>query len=141
LIAVDTNVLVYAHRSEFPQHRAALGALRRLSEGPAAWAIPVFVLGEFIRVATHPRVLSPPSTTSDAIAVLDELLSSPSVRILLPQDRYWELLREAIRESAARGNIVFDAQIVALCREHGVVEILTEDRDFRAFRGIAIKSL
>jgi predicted nucleic acid-binding protein len=32
-----------------------------------------------------------------------------------------------------QGNLAFDAQLVAVCREHGVVEILTEDRDFARF--------
>jgi toxin-antitoxin system PIN domain toxin len=101
----------------------------------------VFVLGEFLRVVTHARVLSPPSSGADAIAVLEELLSSPSVRLLMPQDRYWELLQQAITESGARGNIVYDAQIVALCRENGVSEILTEDRDFTRFRRLTIRRL
>jgi hypothetical protein len=140
LIAVDTNVLVYAHRSGFPQHPAALQALRGLAEGSAAWALPVFVLGEFLRVVTHPR-FDPPSTDAEAIEALEGLLSSRSVRVLYPGDRYWQALREAVVEGGARGNLVYDAQIVALCREHGVDTILTEDRDFRRFEGFTLRRL
>ena len=41
----------------------------------------------------------------------------------------------------ARGNLVFDAQIVALCREHGISTILTNDRDFRRFETPRVRLL
>lgn len=68
LIAVDTNVLIDAHRDGFREHRQALAWLRHLAEGLTPWAMPVFCLGEFVRVATHPRVLDPPSTIEQALA-------------------------------------------------------------------------
>jgi predicted nucleic acid-binding protein len=40
-----------------------------------------------------------------------------------------------------RGNLVFDAQIAAVCLEHGATTLLTEDRDFSRFRGITTVSL
>jgi uncharacterized protein len=141
LIAVDTNVLIYAHRSELPQHDAALSALRELAEGAAAWALPVFVLGEFLRVVTHPRLLDPPSTGAQATAALDGLLEAASVQVLLPGARFWPLLREMVLDTRARGNLIHDAQIAAVCREHGVSTILTEDRDFRRFSGITVRRL
>lgn len=61
MIAVDTNVLIYAHREEMPYHSQALAWLRHLAEGQEPWVTPVFCLGEFIRVVTHPRVFDPPT--------------------------------------------------------------------------------
>jgi predicted nucleic acid-binding protein len=61
LIAVDTNVLVYAHREGLPKHRAARQRLLEVAEGRARWAIPVFCLGEYLRVVMHPRVFDPPT--------------------------------------------------------------------------------
>lgn len=141
MIAVDTNILVYAHREEARQHGQALARLRQLSEGQPLWGIPVFCLGEFVRIVTHPRVFSPPSTLADALAALDALTGSPSLVLLQPGDRYWPLLREALTEARATGNLAFDAQIVALCREHGVRMLLTEDRDFARFRDFLIEHL
>lgn len=140
LIAVDTNILVYAHRQELAQHRAARSALRELTESGAAWGLPVFVLGEFMRVVTHPR-MHPPSDPRDAAGALDDVLESAGARILSPGNEYWRLLRGAILDAAARGNIVHDAEIVAVCREHGVDTILTEDRDFKRFPGLRVKHL
>lgn len=141
MIAVDTNVLVYAFRDEFEFHAPARSALRGLAEGPAAWALPVFVLAEFLRVATHLRILQPPPEEREAIAFLDRLIASPTVRILLPGDRYWPLLRAAVDDDRARGNEVHDAAIAAVCREWGVSEILTHDRDFARFSGLRVQRL
>ena len=141
MIAVDTSVLIYAHRGEDPRHRAAFESLRLLAEGDAAWAVPVFVIGEFIRVVTNPKVASPASSTAQALSMLDGVLGSPSARLLLPGTRYWSTLRELIPVADARGNLVFDAQIAAVCLEHGASTILTEDRDFHRFPGISVRRL
>jgi toxin-antitoxin system PIN domain toxin len=134
-------VLVHAHRRQAPQHEPALAALRRLAEGPAAWGLPVFVVGEFLRVVTHPSIFERPSTTEDAMAVLEDLLSSPSVRLLAPGSRYWVTFREVVRDARTTGNGIFDAQIAAVCLEHGATTILTEDRGFRVFSGLTVRGL
>jgi len=93
----------------------------------------VFCIGEFVRIATHRRVFDPPSTIQQALEAVDALLGSPSLRLLTPTQLHWPLLREAIRAGETSGNLVFDAEIAAVCREHGVERILTEDRDFSRF--------
>lgn len=140
MIAVDTNVLVYAHRAGSRRHEAALGWLRHLAEGPLPWGIPVFCLGEFVRVATHPRVLNPPSTPDEALDAVTRLLASPTARVLSPGPRWPELFAETVRAGDVRGNLVFDAQIVAVCREQGASRVLTSDGDFSRFPGIEVVS-
>lgn len=141
MIAIDTNVLVYAHREEMPQHAPGLAALTALAEGDAPWALPVFVVNEFLRVVTHQRVFPTPSSRSVALGVIEALLASPTARLLHPGRRYMQLLGDALAEGDARGNLVLDAAIVALCREHGVDEILTADLDFRRFGSIKVRTL
>jgi len=136
VIAVDTNILVYAHREELPHHRKARARLVGLAESPARWAIPVVCLAEFLRVTTHPRLLAPPFTVAEACAALARILESPSLVLLMPGERFWPLLAEAVSEGSAAGNLVFDAQVAALCREAGVSALLTEDRDFDRFPGL-----
>lgn len=140
MIAVDTNILLYAHRSEIEHHEVALHWLRDLAEGSALWALPVFCIGEFLRVATHPRIFDPPSSLEQVFAALDALLKSPSLRVLNPGPEFPALLREAMHEGDARGNLVFDAQIAALCKERGADRLLTYDRDFSRFSGLRIIS-
>jgi uncharacterized protein len=136
VIAVDTNILVYADREESALHAEALQAVRRLAEGDEAWAIPVFCVGEFLRVVSHDRLFDPPTPVMEAMDSVDSLLASPSSRLLAPGDRYLPLLRQLIAESHVQGNLVYDAQIAAVCLEHGATVLLTEDRDFARFRSL-----
>jgi len=139
LIALDANILVYAHREESPHHAQALRLMRQLSEGSEPWAVPWQCVSEFLRVVTHPKIFRPPTSLADALETVDDLLSSPSVRLLGPSDRHWLVFRETLRDGQAEGNLVYDAHIAATLREHGVAEILTADRDFRRFRGIRMR--
>lgn len=141
MIAVDTNILLYAHFRRFAEHARAREWLRSLAEGAVPWAVPVFCIGEFLRVATHPRVMDRPSNLETALAAVEALLGSPSVRVLTPGARFLPILSDALREGNATGNLVFDAQIAAVCIEHGATRLLTGDRDFRRFRRIRIVAL
>ncbi len=101
----------------------------------------MFVLGEFLRVVTHPKLFHPPFSAEEACSAASRVLASPSLSLLVPGPAFPELLLDAIREAKATGNLIFDAQIVALCREAGVRALLTEDRDFARFPAFAIERL
>jgi toxin-antitoxin system PIN domain toxin len=133
VIAVDTNILVYAHRQELPKHRAAARRIVELAQGRTPWALPVFCAAEFLRIITHPRLFHPPHTVREACEALARVLASPSMTLLTPGSEFPALLFTAMKEADAKGNLVFGAQIVALCREAGVRALLTEDRDFARF--------
>lgn len=141
MIAVDTNILVYAHRTETPQHQAALEWLTRLAEGTMAWGLPVFCIGEFIRITTHPRIFNPPSTLGQACGALAGLFASPTLRVLFPGLSYSTLLMDAVQQADARGNLAFDAQIAAVCQEAGCLRLLTLDRDFARFPQLKLISV
>jgi toxin-antitoxin system PIN domain toxin len=130
--AVDTNVLVYAHRQELPLHEPARQRLTELAEGVATWGIPVFCIGEFVRVVTHRRIFSPPSSLDVALAVIDAIAQSPSLRILAPDGEYWTAFRTLASSAKASGNLAFNAQIAAVCASHGAT-LITADRDFSRF--------
>ena len=139
MIAVDTNILIYAHRAETALHEVAVREVVALAEGTDAWGLPVFCVGEFLRVVTHRRVLNPPSSLAQAIAFLEGVIASPACLIVRPGPDFVSLLAAEAREARARGNLLFDAQIAALCREHGITTILTNDRDFGRFRGLRVR--
>jgi hypothetical protein len=141
LIAVDTNVLVYAHQEKLDQHAAALARLTELAQGDMPWGLPVFCMAEFVRVVTHPRIFRPPSSLDGALDAIDRLLASPSVRVLHSGPLYPKLFAECVRSGDARGNLAFDAQIAAVCLEGGAREVLTVDRDFARFPQLSILPL
>ncbi|WP_201407984.1 hypothetical protein, partial [Mycobacterium intracellulare] len=78
MIAVDTNILVYAHRRDAEFHAVAAPTVKALAEGRPAWAIPWPCLHEFFAICTHPKIYNPPSTRSQAIAQIDAWLASPT---------------------------------------------------------------
>jgi uncharacterized protein len=141
VIAIDTNILIYAHRAETALHATASSLLVELAEGDGVWALPVFCIAEFVRVVTHPRVFNPPSQLAVALDFVDHLLGAPTARLILASEKYPALFREACEAGAARGNLAFDAQIAAVCREHGVSELVTADRDFARFPALRTRIL
>ena len=96
----------------------------------------MFCVGEFIRVVTHRWILNPPSTLEQALSFFKEVVAPPTCRIVRPGHEFVSLLADTVLAAGARGNLAFDAQIVALCREHGIPTILTNDRDFARFRHV-----
>jgi len=97
--------------------------------------------GRLIPGVTHPRLFDPPRTADEACTALERVLASPSLRVLDPGERYWPRLAAAVRQADAAGNLTFDAQLAALCREHGVGTLLTEDRDFDRSAGLRSERL
>ena len=61
MIAVDTNLLVYAHRQDSSWNERANQIVRELAEGREAWAIPWPCLHEYLAIVTHPRIFDPPT--------------------------------------------------------------------------------
>ncbi len=140
MIAVDTNVLIYARRAESPNHGAARALLAGLAEGSAPWALPWPVVYEFVRVVTHPRVFDPPSPLDAVLRDLESLLASPSLTLLGEGPGHVRQMGEQLRAGSAAGNLAHDAHIAALVVEHGASELLTVDRDFARFPGVRARN-
>jgi len=133
MIAVDTNLLVYAHRADSEWNDRAHACIASLAGARGAWAIPWPCIHEFFAIATHPRIYDPPSTIDQAIDQIDAWLESPSLALLSEDDGYWPIVRDHVRVGLASGPRVHDARIAALCRANGVRELWTADRDFARF--------
>jgi len=133
VIAVDTNILVYAHRADSEWHDRAALHLRELAEGRAPWAITWPCIHEFLAIVTHPRIYNPPTPVAVALDQVDAWLESPSLVLLMEGGGYWGVLREILETGRVVGPRIHDARIAALCRVHGVRELWTADRDFSRF--------
>ena len=138
MIAVDTNVLVYAHRQDSEFHSSAARCLSGLAEGRAAWAILWPCLHEFLAIVTHSRIYDPPTPLAAALDQVDAWLESPSLVLLAESDQHWPELRGLLAASRVTGPRVHDGRIVALCRQHGVRELWSADRDFGRFAGLSV---
>jgi toxin-antitoxin system PIN domain toxin len=140
MIAVDTNILVYAHRQDSPWHDAARRALALLAEGVGAWAIPWPCLHEFLAIVTHPRIFKTPTPAATAADAVEGLLEAPRLALLAETDGYWPVLRRLVEAGRLAGPIVHDARIAALCEIHGVVTLWTADRDFSRFPNLKVQN-
>ena len=138
MIAVDTNILVYAHREDSPFHEAASRRVAELAEGLANWAIPWPCLHEFLAIVTHPRIYAPPTPLRRALDQVEAWLESPTLVLLTESLAHWPTLREFLAKARVAGPQVHDARVAALCRQHGVRELWSADRDFSRFVGIAV---
>jgi uncharacterized protein len=133
MTAVDTNILVYAHRADSAWHEQADGAIQALAEGRSSWAIPWPCLIEFLAIVTHPKIYRPPTPLRDALVQIDCWLESPSLVLLYEGDGFWDTLRPLVEHSGVQGGAMHDARIAALCLRHGVKTLWSADRDFSRF--------
>lgn len=140
MIAIDTNILVHAHRRDSRWHAPAVRVLESLATGREAWSIPWPCVHEFYAIATHPRIYAPPSTPVQAVAQLRAWRESPSLTLLAEDDSYWPVLESLIERSRLTGPAIHDARIAALCLRHGAHELLTADRDFSRFSELATRN-
>jgi toxin-antitoxin system PIN domain toxin len=140
VIAVDTNVLVYAHRADSPWNAAASRKVAGLAEARAPWAIQWPCLHEFFAVVTHPRIYRPPTPLDRAIGQIEAWLESPSLVLVGETEGYWPGLKALLESGRIEGAQVHGARIAALCLLHGVDELWSVDRDFSRFPGLSVKN-
>ena len=140
MIAVDTNMLVYAHRRESTFHVQARQAMVTLASSGSAWAIPWPCLHEFYGVVTNVRAFKPASTGIEASAQLSDWLASPSLVLLHESAKHWATLHALLVGGRVVGGQVHDARIAAICLEHGVREFWSADRDFNRFPELKVRN-
>jgi toxin-antitoxin system PIN domain toxin len=138
VIAVDTNILVYAHREDSPWHSRAEASVRGLAEGAESWAIAWSCIHEFLAIVTHPSIYKPPTPLEKALEQVEAWLKSPSLQVIGEAPDHWAELSFLLRDSHVVGPKVHDARVAAIIKGHGIVEIWSVDRDFSRFKGIRV---
>ena len=140
MIAVDTNILVYAHRCDSTWHEPAKTCIRGIAESRAPWAIPWHCLHEFLAIVTHPNIYRPPTSLAKALQQVEAWLESPSLVLLSETASYWKNLRQLLAASRVVGATVHDARVAAVYSQHGVRELWSADRDFSRFPDVVVRN-
>jgi uncharacterized protein len=135
MILPDVNVLIYAFRTEVPEHAVCRPWLNRIVEGDARFGVSRLALSAVVRLTTNPRSYRPPSTLEDAFGFCEDLLGQPHCQIVEPGERHWDIFQRLCIETGTRGGLVTDAWFAALAIEWGC-EWITLDRDFARFPGL-----
>ena len=134
-VTLDTNILIYASNEDDPVHERARELVERLLLGPEIVYLFWPTIMGYLRVVTHPAILSRPQSISAAMSNIAALLSRPHVRAAGEDDHFWDVFRPTA-SNQVRGNDVPDAHLAALMRQQGVRIIYTRDRGFRRFADI-----
>jgi|SRR5579883_508652 toxin-antitoxin system PIN domain toxin len=140
MIAVDTNLLVYAHRRDSEWHAKAFRILRDLAEGSAPWGVPLPCFHEFLSIVTHPRIYKPPTPVVQAIQQVDFWMESPSLRLIGEMARHWHELKKILSAGRITGGGVHDGRVAAICLENGIRVLWSADRDFHRIAGLAVRN-
>jgi len=136
MIAIDTNLLVYAHRAAVPEHRAAQAALERASRDRRGWGTAANCVAEFWSVVTHPRAAGRPSTADEARRFLRALVDEGGLELWSPGPGFGARLLQLAAELEVAGARIFDFQIALTAFDNGATEIWSHDQGFAAFPGI-----
>ena len=140
MIALDTNFLVYAHRSDNAFHLITRTAIDRLVQGILPWGVPVVCVHEFLAVVTNPKIFKQPTPRELAFAQIDALLAQSGARLLMPTAGHLAVLRKLAESGQTIGAQFHDARIAAICLEHGITTLWTADRDFTAYPQLLCQS-
>jgi uncharacterized protein len=133
MIAVDTNILIYAHRQDSPFHSAALAALNQLGISKRQWAIPWPCIHEFISIVTGPLFKQNATPLERALDAVHAWIEHPCCNLLSETANHFSILSGLSQRAQIRGGGVHDARIAAICIAHQVEEFWTLDRDFQRF--------
>jgi hypothetical protein len=140
MIAVDTNVLVYAHRADGRCHATAKAVVDSLRHQASSWAIPWPCIHEFIAIVTHPKIYLPPTPLETAFAAIESWAAGSNLQFLAESGGYLDKLHRLTAAAHLSGPRIHDARIAALCLHHGVRELWTADRDFSSFPQLKIRN-
>jgi toxin-antitoxin system PIN domain toxin len=137
VIAIDTNVLVYAHRAALAEHRAARRAIER-AMASGGWGITHPTVAEFWSVATHPASAGRPSTPTQARAFLRAMFEDGGAHYWLPVAGFGERFLRLAADLGVTGSRIFDLQIAAIAYENGARELWSHDRNFLTVSGLRV---
>lgn len=138
MIAVDTNILIYAHRTEAPGHDEARTALESLGQVREPWTVPWPCVHEFLAIVTHPRIWSPPTPLPVALDAVRGWFESTEFEPVGEGPAHLDVLARLLTSGAAIGPKVHDGRIAAICEAHGVRELWSADRDFGRFAALTV---
>ena len=135
MIVPDLNLLLYAYRTQDPNHDAARSWWQGLIDGSKSIGIPWAVAIGFIRLTTHPNSPSGPLPVTLAVQYVSEWFACPHVSPIEPRSQHLMLVAQILKATGVGGNLVTDAHIAACALEYDA-EVHSADSDFARFPGL-----
>jgi predicted nucleic acid-binding protein len=139
MIALDTNLLVYAYLAAIPEHQAARRAIESAVQNDAGWGIALPTVTEFWCVTTHPRCSSGPAKPAQARTFITNLLEDGGGNLWQPGADFGQRLFQLADDLKVLGPRIFDLQIALVAFENGATEIWSHDRNFVTVPGLHVR--
>jgi len=139
MIALDTNILVYAHRAGSLQHKSAIDLIERALENPSGWGISSSCLSEFWGVVTHSSCSGGASTPREARMFIDQLVDDGGGQVWHPGAGFGMRLLQKAEEMRVSGPRIFDLQIALMAYENGARQLWSYDANFIRLPGLVTK--
>jgi len=137
--SLDVNILLYASDSSSVHHERAKAFLESCMASDDLMYLGWLTVMAYLRIATHPSIFDRPLAPEDAMRNVEALLALPHTRFLSEEEDFWQVYREVTGDVPTRGNLVPDAHLAALLRQHGVLTLYTHDRDFLRFTFLDVR--
>ena len=137
--ALDVNILLYASDTSSPHFERARSFVESCTVQDEVFTVAWSTVMGYLRIATHPAIFDQPLSPDEAMTNIEMLLNLPQVRFLSEEEGFWDVYRSTTAEVPTRGNLVPDAHLAALLRQHGVKTLYTHDRDFLKFSFLDIR--
>jgi len=140
MIAVDANLLIYAHRSGAPEHSRAREAIERAACDSRGWGMALGTIVEFWSVVTHPSIPGRPSTAAEALGFIESLAETGGAEIWMPGPGFARRLMQVAAVLKVAGPRIFDLQIALTAFESGAHELWTNDSHFQSIPGLQVRN-
>ena len=140
MIAVDTYILVYAHRPDMEFHKRADRYLTDILESGLPIAIPYPCISEFLSIVTNQKIFKNPTPAEIALKELDGVLDFSNIYLIGELNGFYSLFNKLILNAKIKGGAIHDARIATICLQHEISELHTADRDFNRFKGLKTKN-
>lgn len=138
MILVDANILLYAYNASSEKHAAARRWLEETLSGSEPVGLAWVTVLAFLRIATNPRAFPRRLSPKEAADTVSAWFDQPTVTVLNPGERHWEIFANLLKASQACGPLVMDAHLGALALECGAT-LVTTDKDFRRFEKLRVQ--
>lgn len=129
----DVNLLLYASDEASELHGRAKTFLLNRRDDPDILCLTWPVLTAYQRIATHPSIFANPMSPETAWGNISQLINLPRARVIQETETFAFDFAEIAKSAGVYGNLVPDAHIATILREHGVRRIYTADTDFKKF--------
>lgn len=139
MIALDTNLLVYAHREGAVEHERARAAILKALDDPRGWGICVPTVAEFWSIVTNPKMPGGPSSANVVAHFFHYLITEGRGNLWTPSPGFGQRLMRWATTLKIRGKRILDLQIALIAFEHGAHEIWTHDRNFISVPGVKVR--